>query len=317
MIKDWHKTLHNALIKGNKELFRFIPHTDLHCHGITSVPFGEFIKISSKIKLPPRTFEDLADFNSFIQRNIVPLIKNLEMVRLLIRSTFQRLIKEGIVYTEMSFDLTMPEYLNISLEEFLQTIKEEKNRVSHSLSVCIEAGLDRGVNPQNLFKFLKQSLKYNIFGSIDLYGREDLNSIENYVGIYKLANSYNLKLKAHLGEFGAVSNIEKAIKKLNLQAIQHGISAAQSKEVMKLIVANNISLNICPSSNLAFGVVKNISKHPIRKLFDEGIIVTVNSDDYSMFGKSVSEELINLYKNNIFSEQEIIQLINNGLKQRQ
>lgn len=164
-------------------------------------------------------------------------------------------------------------------------------------------------------QLFRKSLKNNIFGSIDLYGNENANPIEKFIDIYKLADRKNLKLKAHIGEFGTAQDIEKAIQKLNLHAIQHGIAAVQDKEVIGLLIKKNISLNICPRSNIVLGVVKNIAQHPIRRLFNEGVLVTVNSDDFSMFNKSVGGELIDLYSQGIFSEKEIVKIINNGLTQ--
>jgi adenosine deaminase len=315
MKNNWHKALHNALIKKDKGLFKKVPHTDLHCHSITSAPFSVFKEFSPGIKLPPRHFKNLEEFNLFIKNNIAPVIKDINTVRHLIRAAFQRLVEEGVIYTEMSFDLLIPEYIRVSMEEYLEVITEEKKRVSKKLNVCIEAGIDREINPQYLLRLFKKSLKSNIFGSIDLYGNENTNPIEKFIDIYKLADRKNLKLKAHIGEFGTAQDVKKAIQKLNLHAIQHGIAAAQSKEVVRLLIKKNISLNICPYSNIALGVVKNIVEHPIRRLFNEGVSVTVNSDDFSIFNKSVGEQLINLYSQKIFSEKEIIKIIGNGLEQ--
>lgn len=307
--------MQKALAKRDKNLFADIPHADLHCHGITSVPFGEFRRISPAVKLPPKKFRNLADFNSFLKNNIAPLVKNLDTVRHLTRAAFQRLINEGIVYTEMSFDIAMPDAIGTSLEEYLEMIGEEKERVAGRLNVCVEAGLDREINPRRLMALFRKSLKNNIFGSIDLYGEENSGPIEDYAGIYKLADKHNLKLKAHVGEFGPADGVKRAVKKLNLQAVQHGVSAAQDGEVMKLLARKKIPLNICPSSNLALGVIGDIKRHPIRRLFEEGVVVTVNSDDFSIFGKSAGEELIDLYTDGLFSEKEIARIIGNGLRQ--
>lgn len=316
MQNNWHKTLHEALITENKALFEKIPHTDLHCHSITSAPFNAFKKLSPQITTPPKYFKDLNDFNLFLKYNISPLVKSLNTVRYLTKMAFQRLISEGVVYTEMSFDLTMPGYLGIPLTEYLEMISEEKERVAYRLKVCVEAGLDKEIDPQKLLALLQESLRHNVFASIDLYGKGKFSPIENYIEIYKLAHTHNLKLKAHVGETGSAEDIKKAIQKLDLQAIQHGISAVHNKEVIKLLIKKNISLNICPSSNVALSIVKNIATHPIKRLFNEGVSVTVNSDDFSIFGKSVSEELLSLYKNELFSEKEIVEIINNGLKQK-
>jgi adenosine deaminase len=315
MKNNWHKALHNALIKKDKGLFKKVPHTDLHCHSITSAPFSAFKELFPGIKLPPRHFKNSKEFNLFIKNNIAPVVRGIDTVRYLIRAAFQRLVEEGVIYTEMSFDLLIPEHIGVSMEEYLEVINEEKKRVAKKLNVCIEAGIDREINPQYLLQLFKKSLKNNIFGSIDLYGNENANPIEKFIDIYKLADRKNFKLKAHIGEFGTAQDMKKAIQKLNLHAIQHGIAAVQDKEVIRLLIKKNISLNICPYSNIVLGVVKNIAEHPIQRLFNEGVSVTVNSDDFSIFNKSVSEGLINLYSHGIFSEKEVVKIINNGLTQ--
>ncbi len=315
MKNNWQEILHRVLTNGDNDLFKKIPHTDLHCHSITSAPFDAFKKLFPQIKTPPKRFKGINGFNKFLKYNIAPLIKDLETVRYLIKAAFQRLINEGVAYTEMSFDLAVPEHIGTPMAEYLEMINEEKERVAHRLKVCVEAGLDNEINPQKLFKLFKESLRTNIFGSIDLYGDRETESFENYVEIYKLANAHNLKLKAHIGETGTPDNIKKAIQKLGLHAIQHGINAIQNKEVIRLIKKNKISVNICPGSNIALGFAKDTATHPIKKLFNEEVLITVNSDDFSIFQKSASEELLGLYKNKIFSEKEIATIIDNGLKQ--
>jgi len=317
MIKIQTKNLHQALTDKNKKLFKKVPHTDLHCHGILSAPFSALKQISPKIKLPPKYFDNIIDFNLYLRNNIAPVVRDLETVRCLIKKSFSRLIKEGVVYSEMSFDLTIPEHLGVSLEDYLAVIAEEKERVSNKLKVCLEVGFDRDISPKKLLILFKKALKNNIFGSIDLYGNEGSRSIEDFIPIYKLADKHNLKLKAHIGEFGTAQDIKETVQKLNLQVVQHGIAASQNEDVMKFLAENKIYLNICPESNLALKVVDCLSEHPIRRLFDNEVLVTVNSDDFSIFNKSVGQQLIDLYATNLFSEKEIAQIIDNGLKQPQ
>lgn len=98
-----------------------------------------------------------------------------------------------------------------------------------------------------------------------------------------------------------------------MDEIQHGISAAESKEIMNFLADRKIQLNICPTSNVMLGRVKELKNHPIRILFDHGIRVTVNTDDVLVFGQSVSDEFMNLYKSNLFSASELDEIRNNGL----
>ena len=77
-------------------------------------------------------------------------------------------------------------------------------------------------------------------------------------------------------------------RELELDEVQHGIAAAQSEPVMRFLANNRIRLNICPTSNVMLGRVQSLDTHPIRMLFDAGVIVTINTDDVLVFGQGVS-----------------------------
>jgi adenosine deaminase len=70
--------------------------------------------------------------------------------------------------------------------------------------------------------------------------------------------------------------------------------------VMRFLADNRIRLNICPTSNVLLGRVESLAEHPIRKLYDAGVKVTVNTDDVLVFGQSVSDEFLNLYRAGLF-----------------
>jgi len=95
--------------------------------------------------------------------------------------------------------------------------------------------------------------------------------------------------------------------------VQHGIAAAQSTSVMKFLADNRIRLNICPTSNVQLGRAESLAERPIRKLYDAGVRVTVNTDDLLVFGQSVSGEFLNLYRAGLFSAAELDEIRQNGL----
>ena len=82
---------------------------------------------------------------------------------------------------------------------------------------------------------------------------------------------------------------------------------------MKFLADNRIRLNICPTSNVMLGRVDSVAAHPIRKLYDAGIKVTVNTDDALMFGPSVSKEFLGLYRAGVLTAPELDEVRLNGL----
>jgi len=82
---------------------------------------------------------------------------------------------------------------------------------------------------------------------------------------------------------------------------------------MDLIKERKIRLNICPSSNFVLGAVKDMTKHPAKKLFDKGIPLTINTDDLLVFNSGVSEEYLYVYKQGLFSVDELNEIRKNSL----
>ena len=119
---------------------------------------------------------------------------------------------------------------------------------------------------------------------------------KSFKGIFDHARQRGMKLKAHVGEFGSAEMVRHTVEVLELDEVQHGVNAASSVEVMKWLSRNKIMLNVCPTSNVMLGVAESLGTHPIRKLFDHGVMVSINTDDLMIFGQSVSEEYLNLYE---------------------
>ena len=108
-----------------------------------------------------------------------------------------------------------------------------------------------------------------------------------------------------MGEWDDADSVWRAVEQLELDELQHGIAAAGSKHVMRFLADNKVRLNICPTSNLMLGRVQSLAAHPIRQLFDAGVVVTINTDDVLVFGQGVSEEFRNLFKAELFDAEEL------------
>ena len=152
------------------------------------------------------------------------------------------------------------------------------------------------------------------FYSIDLYGDELAQPIENFIPIYERAAENGLVLKAHVGEWGTAKDIITAVDALHLDEIQHGIAAASDEEVIDYLIENNIRLNITPSSNVLLGRVPDMSSHPIAQLYRKGVDVTINSDDVLIFDSDVSKEYLRLYQSGCLTAEELDDIRLKGLK---
>ncbi len=140
---------------------------------------------------------------------------------------------------------------------------------------------------------------------------------ESYVPVLasatRMAKNNGLRLKAHVGEWGSADDVWRAVEELELDEVQHGIAAASSSAVMRMLAENHIRLNVCPTSNVMLGRVDRLETHPIRRLFDAGVKVTVNTDDVLVFGNGVSEEFLSLYQAKVFNADELDAIRRAGL----
>lgn len=146
-----------------------------------------------------------------------------------------------------------------------------------------------------------------------MYGDELAQPIENFIPIYDKAVENGLVLKAHIGEWGTAQDIVTAVKTLQLNEVQHGISAVHDEDVIGFLVENHIRLNITPSSNFLLGRVQDMEHHPISQLYRKGVNVTINSDDVLIFDSDVSKEYLRLYQSGCLTAEELDVIRMNGL----
>ena len=118
----------------------------------------------------------------------------------------------------------------------------------------------------------------------------------------------------HAGETGTADDVRRAVETLGLSEVHHGISACTSKETMRFLADNRIQLNVCPSSNVMLGYVKDYRNHPIRILVENGVRVTINTDDLLIFDSSIESEYLRLYCAGTLSAEQLDEIRRNGLK---
>jgi adenosine deaminase len=200
-------------------------------------------------------------------------------------------------------------------EAFIHTMKSFNRKFAPNTTLLPELAFDRSCNTDYELSALDEKLSYNWFKSIDINGNELAQPIKNFKQIYRKAKEYGLRLKAHVGEFGTADDVMEAVEELELDEVHHGIAAAKSKLVMNWLAKHKIQLNVCPTSNVMLRVVDSYSVHPIRKLYDNGIPVTINTDDMLVFNQSVSQEYLNLFISGLMNAEELDNIRETGLKE--
>lgn len=107
---------------------------------------------------------------------------------------------------------------------------------------------------------------------------------------FDMAREAGLRLTTHAGEFGGPDSVWEAIRDLNVERIGHGVRAIEDKALIQELIARDITLEVCPGSNVVLGLYKDFAHHPIKQLRDAGVKVTISTDDPPFFGTTLRRE---------------------------
>ena len=145
-------------------------------------------------------------------------------------------------------------------------------------------------------------------GGDELKGPPDL-----FHGVYARAAEHGLHLTAHAGEIAGPDSIWGALN-LRVERIGHGLTAGQDPELMEELARRQIPIEICVTSNLRTGCCAELSQHPVRRYFDEGLMLTLNTDDPAMFRTSLVDEYELVQRAFNFSDDHLRELARNSFE---
>ncbi len=307
-------TFQEALKNKDIKAIRESPKSDLHNHCLMGGKLRYMEKFyGKKIDRFRNAQKGIQSINDWIVNSYRPVFDKTGAFDQAIAASFLQAKSDGVTALEMSMDATIPGLLNIPAEKVISALQYYHKEIAPEIVFSPEIGLARNLPVRLLMASVEPYIGSRYFKSIDLYDDESAQPLQNFGKIYRYAKSMGLKLKAHAGEFNDAEFVKQSVEILDLDVVQHGIAAADSEEVMKWLAKHNIQLNVCPASNIVLKRTKSYKKHPIRILYDNGIKVTVNTDDVMLFGKGNSEQYLQLYKCGLFKAEELDEIKKNGL----
>jgi adenosine deaminase/aminodeoxyfutalosine deaminase len=148
---------------------------------------------------------------------------------------------------------------------------------------------------------------------IGLGGDERRTGSEVFHALYAQAARAGLRLTNHAGETTGPEAIWEALA-IGSERIGHAVSALNDTNLLQELKAREVPLELCPTSNLRTGVCPSIADHPLRHLFDAGLLVTLNSDDPAFFGSDLAGEFLLAHKAHNFTREELRQLARNSFR---
>lgn len=298
----------------NQELLK-LPKIELHMHLDGSIPIYALEKLSG---LPyDELYSKVVSINDIKLANylkrfdfINSFITSKEDLEYISYTLAKELEKENVIYAEVRF--APIDYVTdlVTEDDVINSVLLglSKSNIKTNLILCMRRGASYSYNKQviNLaYKYLNKGVV-----AVDLVGDEEKYPFIEYQNLFDECKSLGIPCTIHSGEV-TKRDIKDVIP--YTKRIGHGIKICTEEELVDLIIQNNILLEVCPNSNLDTKNALDYSHHPIKKLYDRGVKVSVNTDNRTVSNISLTEEYSSLINYLDFTIDDLYQMNLNAI----
>ncbi len=259
------------------------------------------------------------DFQSFLMafKEVSAHLRGPDDYELITYRLMQRLKQENVLHAEVYVAVGVCLYRRQDFPAIFEGLERGRARGAKDFGVSLlwifDATRHFGVEEaQRVFELAVHFHDRNVVG-IGIGGDEQKAPPELFRSVYGYAELNGLRLTAHAGETGSPESIWGALN-LHSERIGHGLSAAQDPDLIEELAYRQIPVEICLTSNLRTGVCKAIGEHPVRNYFDQGIMITLNTDDPAIFSTTLSREYQLAQDSFGFTDEHLRELARNSFE---
>lgn len=311
------------------EYIQKIPKVELHVHLEGSTQPETLLALAQKYNhpLPVHDLEGIKkwftfkDFNRFIEiyMNFSKCLRSAEDIEWIARQFLSGQAEQNILYTEFTYTAYAQYYESkIPFEDQLQALNSARAWASNSLGV--ESGIVIDIPRIITSEEGEQVARWAISGmgrgvvALGLGGPEVGHPPEKFVSAFRKAKEAGLPSVPHAGETMGPESIWGALNELNAVRIGHGVRCLEDKSLVKVLRERQVTLEVCPTSNVCLKVVSRMKDHPLPRLLKEGLFVTINSDDPPMFNTNLINEYQQIAKTFGYGMAELKQFVFNAVE---
>lgn len=292
---------------------------ELHVHLDGSVrpkTVSELLNYDIKdVKNKMMVTSDTKDLTEYLTKFDLPIkaMQTKDNLKRIARELALDLKDDDVIYAEVRFAPILHTKEGLSLDEVVSSVLEgikSVNEIKVNLILCMMRGFSYEDNLKTIM-VTKKFLNKGVVG-LDLAGDEKKYQTINYKDLFMIAKDNNIPFTIHAGEADTSKSVLDAIN-FDAKRIGHGISIINDDKVLNKVKEKNISLEVCPTSNVDTKAVLSYEKHPIKDLFLKGVKVTVNTDDRTVSNITLSKEYEKLKEYFNFSDEEFLQMNLNAI----
>ncbi|MGA2046739.1 MAG: adenosine deaminase [Terracidiphilus sp.] len=314
-----------------KDFIRRLPKAELHLHLEGTILPSTLVELSARNDAIPmklreaKSYYRFDDFTSFIEgfKAVTRRLINPEDYELTAWRMMQQLAKQGVVHAEVYISVgVIYMWRNFdprALEPIFAALERARERGERELGLSLYWIFDavRHFTVEEAERVFRKAAEMRPFFpsiiGIGLGGDERRAGSEPFRAHYARAGQAGLRLTNHAGETTGPEAIWEALA-IGSERIGHALSAIQDAALIEVLKSRNIALELNPTSNVRTGVCASFADHPLRRYFDAGLLVTLNSDDPAFFGSDLANEYLLAHTVQGFTRDELRQLAANSIR---
>jgi adenosine deaminase len=314
------------------EVFQKLPKTDLHVHLDGSLRLSTILDLADKQKvdLPARDEDGLRKAMN-LGENCGSLVEYLKAfdVTLRVMQTAESLTRiayelaedaarENVRYMEVRYSPMLHTRRGLKLTTVVEAVLEGLRAASHDFRIesnVILCGI-RNVSPESSLEMAELAVAYKNRGVVgfDLAGAEYDHPAKHHKAAFQLVRDNNINVTIHAGEAYGPQSIAQALHVCGAHRIGHGCRLREDGDLLHYVNDHRIPLEVCPSSNVQTGAIRDLASHPLKLYFALGLRVTVNTDNRLITDTTASKELWLCHKEMGLSIADLKQCIVGGFK---
>ena len=282
---------------GLHEFITAMPKVELHVHLEGSIRPATLLTLAegNGLRLPATDLEGLRDFYRFtdfdhfirVYFTVSGCLKTVDDFSLIAYEFGADMARQNVRYAEVTFTpQTNVTNTGLPFDAILEGLNDGRARARAAFGVemawVLDIVRDAPQTGHAVASWAAGALDRGVVG-LGLGGPERGHPPEPYADAFAFARAAGLHSVPHAGEVAGPESVWGALRSLKAERLGHGVRSVEDPALLDYLRDNQVPLEVCPTSNLRLGVYPSYAAHPIRRLWDEGLYVTVNSDDPPMF----------------------------------
>lgn len=296
-----------------------IPKLDLHCHLDGSLTKAMMERHLGKT-IPEDALtvsEDCTSLTEYLEKFDLP-VQCLQDEAGLEDGAYtfvEEIAKEHVEYIEVRFAPMLSVHENLSCAKVIESVRKGMERakadfqVQYGIIVCAMRNHSQEQN-LSMLKCAREYLEHGVC-ALDLAGDESAFPTSEFRDIFVEAKRLGMPFTIHSGETGNLENVREAYE-LGARRIGHGIALRKDPELMQAYAKAGIGVEMCPTSNFQTKAAAGWEDYPLRQFVDAGIKVSINTDNRTVSGTTMTKELTKVYEQYGQDDELILTLLRNA-----